>query len=417
MLMFYSLPGAFGMYGLSVGVSHIGETLPRQVYALLSGLNAAVVGVIALAAVQLAQKAITDRISRILVYLGATAGLMYNALWYFPLLMILAGCASVIHDFRVLHPILSRITYILRKNHAPNPEEGMEMSTAPEEPNSDRSGVEMETHIQAESSKTPIPSRVAKHSGQVSSPSAAEEPSSSGVHEPRIIPEARTLNISWQVGTVVLISFLLVFIAIMVLRGTLQNPPLLFNLFSNMFLAGTIIFGGGPVVIPLLREYVVAEGWVSPRDFLLGLAIIQAFPGPNFNFAVFLGGLTAVFGGYNAAIGAFLGYLGIFLPGIITIHGTMGIWSAIRKERWVKSALRGVNAAAVGLIYTAVYRLWQMGFVDEGFETGKSLGDDPWWVVVATTSFVGGMWFGVGASLSIVMGAILGLIRYAVVAS
>lgn len=64
------------MYGFSVGVSHIGESLPRQVYALLSGLNAAIVGIIALAAVQLAQKAITDKLTRILVFLGATAGLM-----------------------------------------------------------------------------------------------------------------------------------------------------------------------------------------------------------------------------------------------------------------------------------------------------------------------------------------------------
>src|SRR5882762_2430570 len=106
----------------------------------------------------------------------------------------------------------------------------------------------------------------------------------------------------------------------MVVRG-LDNTPLEFHLFANMYLAGTIIFGGGPVVIPLLREYVVTEGWVSPRDFLLGLAIIQAFPGPNFNFAIFLGGLTAISGGYNAAVGALLGYIGIFLPGIVTVHG------------------------------------------------------------------------------------------------
>lgn len=58
-----------------------------------------------------------------------------------------------------------------------------------------------------------------------------------------------------------------------------------------MYLAGTVIFGGGPVVIPMLRSYVVDPGWVSSRDFLIGLAIIQAFPGPNFNFAVFLNAL------------------------------------------------------------------------------------------------------------------------------
>ncbi len=79
------------MYGLAVGVSNISDTLPRIVYALLSGLNAATVGIIALAAVQLAEKAITDRLTRLLVFLGAAAGLLYNALWYFPLLMLIAG--------------------------------------------------------------------------------------------------------------------------------------------------------------------------------------------------------------------------------------------------------------------------------------------------------------------------------------
>src|SRR5690242_19151286 len=110
-----SVPGACGMYGLSVGVSHIDENLPRAVYALLSGLNAAVVGVITLAAVQLAQKAITDKVTRILVFLGATAGLMYNALWYFPLLMLLAGAVSVVFDYRVLHPLVKKIVRLVRK--------------------------------------------------------------------------------------------------------------------------------------------------------------------------------------------------------------------------------------------------------------------------------------------------------------
>lgn len=398
------------MYGFSIGVSHIGESLPGQAYALLSGLNAAVVGIIAMAAVQLAQKAITDKLTRVLVFLGATAGLMYNALWYFPLLMILAGFTSVAYDFRVLHPVVKQMASIFRKKQKPNLEEGIELPSVAPLPEASKPEGPTETQPQGDG-----PSLTKRNAQLSSTPITA--PGASEVEEPRIIPPARTLNISWQFGAVVLVAFLLIFIIIMVLRGTLPYPPLLFQLFSNMFLAGTIIFGGGPVVIPLLREYVVTEGWVTPRDFLLGLAIIQAFPGPNFNFAVFLGGLTAVYGGYNAAIGALLGYFGIFLPGIITVHGTMGIWSAIRNERWVKSALRGINAAAVGLIYTAVYRLWQMGFVDEGFEAGKSLGDDPWWVVVATTSYVGGMWFGVGAPVAIILGAIMGLIRYAVISS
>ncbi|PMD53367.1 uncharacterized protein K444DRAFT_599480 [Hyaloscypha bicolor E] len=400
-LLIWSLPGAIGMYGFAVGVSHIGQSLPRQAYALLSGLNAAVVGIIALAAVQLAQKAITDKMTRILVFLGACAGLLYNALWYFPLLMFLAGCASVIYDFRVLHHTVKWVFSFFQKKKQQSPED---------------QNVELPTvrPTEAQKSEDERANRSSDRPGSTkeSSTQPAEE-----VPEPRIIPAARTLNISWRFGTAILVVFMLIFIILMVLRGVLPHKPLLFSLFSNMFLAGTIIFGGGPVVIPLLREYVVTEGWVSPRDFLLGLAIIQAFPGPNFNFAVFLGGLTAVFGRYNAAVGALLGYIGIFLPGIVTVHGTMGIWSAIRGKRWVKSGLRGVNAAAVGLIYTAVYRLWQIGYVDEGFEAGKSLGDDPWWVVVGVTSYVGGMWFGVSAPVAIVLGAVMGLIRYAVVST
>lgn len=74
------------------------EILPLPVYALLSGLNASTVGIIALAAVQLAEKAIKDRLTRILVLLGACAGLCYNALWYFPVLMLIGGFTSVIWD-------------------------------------------------------------------------------------------------------------------------------------------------------------------------------------------------------------------------------------------------------------------------------------------------------------------------------
>ena len=93
-----SLPGAIGMYALSLGVQSMSETLPQPVYALLSGLNASTVGIVALAAVQLSEKAIRDKISRILVIFGACAGLCYNALWYFPMLMVIGGLTMTIWD-------------------------------------------------------------------------------------------------------------------------------------------------------------------------------------------------------------------------------------------------------------------------------------------------------------------------------
>ena len=388
------------MYGLSIGVSNIGTTLPRPVYALLSGLNASTVGIIALAAVQLSEKAITDKITRILVFLGAAAGLLYNALWYFPLLMFLSGVTAVVHDMRWLHRpvhvVRHGITAAWRRFQQPK-NTGNDLTTR--SPDSTA-----EQHATAcELGRTDLPMTEHAH------PSAEQEQ--------RIVPPAHKLKFSWKFGTVIIAFFLITFVIIMALRGTLSAPPLLFSFFANMYLAGTIIFGGGPVVIPLLREYVVSENWVSPRDFLIGLAIQQAFPGPNFNFAVYLGALTAIKGGHNSAVGAVLGFISIFAPGLITIHGTMGVWSAVRGLRWVKSLLRGVNAAAVGLIYTAVYRLWQIGYIDEGFQEGTSLGKEPWMVVITSASYVGGYWFGVNPPVAITIGAVLGLIWYAVVSA
>lgn len=392
------------MYALSVGVSHLGDSLPRAVYAFLSGLNAAVVGTIVLAAVQLSQKAVTDKFTRILVFLGATAGLMYNALWYFPLLLFLAGCAAVVYDFRWVHPALALFKGIGKKRVIARGDQGTQLSDLAV--HGGTAGLRVPTLSPSASTVTPISDL------PISTNEASQEHTAT-----HTVPEERQIKISWQVGALILGTFAISFIIFMVLRGTLPNTNLLYRLFANMYLAGTIIFGGGPVVIPLLREYIVAEGWVSPRDFLIGLAIIQAFPGPNFNFAVYLGSLTAIGGGYLSFWGAVLGYLGIFVPGLMTVHGEMGLWSALRSKRWVKSALRGINSAAVGLIYTAVYRLWQIGFIDEGFQAGKSLGDDPWWVVVAATSYVGGMWFRLDAPFAILLGAIMGLIRYGVVST
>lgn len=378
------------MFGLSLGVSSIQNALPRAVYALLSGLNAATVGIIALAAIELSNKTITDKLTRVIVFLVAAAGLLYNALWYFPALIFAAGLATVVYDFRWLHRLGRLVKTVLMP---PSP-----------------------------SSSTEVGNNAIERDSREGSNNSITSPEEHGITsrnspEPRTIPQEYRLNFSWKAGAAVITTFLLAFTVIMVLRGVLHSPPMLYKLFANLCLAGTVIFGGGPVVIPLLREYVVAEGWVSPRDFLIGLAIIQAFPGPNFNFAVFLGSLAAINNGQPAILGAIVAYVGIFLPGMVLVHGTMGVWKVMRSKPWVKSGFRGVNAGAVGLIYTAVYRIWQVGYIDQGFQSGKSLGDDPWWVVVAASAYVGGGHFGLSAPLAILLGSVLGLVRYGVVRS
>lgn len=404
-----SLPGAIAAYALALGVSKINDALPAIVYALLSGLNAATVGIIALAAVQLSQKAITDKLTRILVFLGGSAGMLYNALWYFPVLMVLGGAATIVWDYRWGHNLFwaAKASIFGRRRQ---PDSRNEEEQVGEQ-------VELQDVSQPRDNATKDPSSIHRVSGKAPVTEAGPGTANGIVAEDdeRVIPPNLKLRVfSWKFGSIIIACFFVTFITIMILRGTLRSPPIGFSVFANLYLAGTIIFGGGPVVIPLLREYVVAEGWVSPRDFLLGLAICQAFPGPNFNFAVYLGAL-AVAGHLNPAAGAVIGYLAIFAPGIILSTGTMGLWKVLRNRRWFTSGLRGINATAVGLIYTAVYRLWEQGFLSETFTSGSSLGLDPWWIVVTATSFVGGQWFKVPAPVAIVLGGVMGIVWYGVV--
>jgi chromate transport protein ChrA len=81
----------------------------------------------------------------------------------------------------------------------------------------------------------------------------------------------------------------------------------------------------------------------------------------------------------------------------------------------VKAGLRGIHATAVGLVFTAVYRLFEIGYLDSEVQDGGSLGRDPWWVVIIATTYVGGMHFKVPPPLAIVLGAVMGLIWYGVV--
>ncbi|KAG8794575.1 hypothetical protein FRC12_023591 [Ceratobasidium sp. 428] len=391
----WSLPGAAGMYLLSLGISKVDPTLPGPVYALLSGLNASSVGLITLAAVQLAQKAVTDPLTRLLVLLSACAGLCYSALWYFPTLIAVGGITTLVWD----HHLRGRIGRLVAK-----------LRWQRSSPRSDEvEGIPMESLGGDGSIKLRVSDRV-ENTGIASSNESQDRvtsvsaSSSSSYH-----------HIPLKLGVTIILCFFAILTALMTIRGTLRSSPLPLQLFTSMFLAGTIIFGGGPVVIPLLREYVVQPGWVSPRDFLIGLAIIQSFPGPNFNFAVYLGALALHSTNIPTIVGAILGFVGIFVPGLTLALGFQSLWRLVRSNRFVISMLRGVNAAAVGLVFTAVHRLWEIGYVKQNAAQGVPFGSEPWWVVVAASAYVGVESFSVPTPLSIAGGGVLGLVWYAVV--
>ena len=125
------------------------------------------------------------------------------------------------------------------------------------------------------------------------------------------------------------------------------------EVFEAFYRAGALVFGGGHVVLPLLEAAVVPPGWVSEGAFLAGYGAAQAVPGPLFTFAAYLGAVMRP--PPNGWAGAALGLIAIFLPGLLVLTGALPFWDAFRRRTWAQSAMRGVNAAVVGILLAALY--------------------------------------------------------------
>jgi chromate transporter len=130
--------------------------------------------------------------------------------------------------------------------------------------------------------------------------------------------------------------------------------------FDSFYRAGSLVFGGGHVILPLLRAEVVPNGWVADDTFLAGYGAAQALPGPLFTFAAYLG--TAIRPGPNAWMSGLWCLLAIFLPAGLLISGALPFWHQLRAKTWMQAALRGANAAVVGVLLAALYNpVWTEG--------------------------------------------------------
>ncbi|WP_298216770.1 chromate efflux transporter [Acidocella sp.] len=134
-------------------------------------------------------------------------------------------------------------------------------------------------------------------------------------------------------------------------------------LFDAFYRSGALVFGGGHVVLPLLRDAIVTPGWMSDSDFLAGYGAAQAVPGPLFTFAAYLGALVKPVP--HGLAGAALGLAGIFLPGMLILLGVLPFWDALRRRPGAQAAMRGVNAAVVGILGAALYNpVWTSAVTD-----------------------------------------------------
>ena len=122
---------------------------------------------------------------------------------------------------------------------------------------------------------------------------------------------------------------------------------------AAFYRSGALVFGGGHVVLPLLRAAVVDAGWVSDGAFLAGYGAAQAVPGPLFTFAAYLGAVASVPPG--GLVGAALALIAIFAPGLLLLMAALVFWRELRARGNARAAMAGVNAAVVGLLASALY--------------------------------------------------------------
>jgi chromate transporter len=201
------------------------------------------------------------------------------------------------------------------------------------------------------------------------------------------------IAISRTVGAISLVLFLGLLIVLPFLRQWEDAQWL--AMFDGFYRSGSLVFGGGHVVLPLLEREVVPMGWVSQQDFLAGYGAAQAVPGPLFTFAGYLGAMA------GGVPGAVVAIIAIFLPAYLLVVGALPFWNGLRNNPRIQGALMGINAAVVGILLAALYDpLWTTAILEPMDFALVSLlfvmlvywKLPPWLIVI--TGAVGGMLLG-----------------------
>jgi chromate transporter len=209
-------------------------------------------------------------------------------------------------------------------------------------------------------------------------------------HAPHIASSAR---LSRRAGSVSLLLFFGLLVALPFIVDMSNDDAI--KQVSIFYRAGSLVFGGGHVVLPLLQAQLIPNGWITNDAFLAGYGATQAMPGPLFTFAAYLGSISSVQpAGY---LGATLCLFAVFLPAFLLIIGVLPFWECLRRYSGMQSAMQGINAAVVGLLLAAFYDpVWTSavhGKSDFAFACGAFMLLTSWkmapWLVVLFSAIVG----------------------------
>ncbi|NEW05076.1 chromate efflux transporter [Paenibacillus sp. SYP-B3998] len=153
--------------------------------------------------------------------------------------------------------------------------------------------------------------------------------------------------LSKRIAIISWVIFFALLIGLPLLRH--QFPATWLAMFDSFFRVGSLVFGGGHVVLPMLQAEVVPMGWVTDTQFLAGYGAAQAVPGPLFTFSAYLGTIM------NGWLGALIAVIAMFLPSYLLVAGTLPLWGAIRRRPHFQAALKGIHAAVVGILIAALF--------------------------------------------------------------
>lgn len=169
--------------------------------------------------------------------------------------------------------------------------------------------------------------------------------------------------VSRRTGALALTLFFGFLIGLPLARQVAQSHAL--EMFDSFYRVGSLVFGGGHVVLPLLQAEVVPTGWLTTEQFVAGYGAAQAVPGPLFTFSAYLGAVMSE--APNGWVGGLLALVAIFLPSFFLVVGALPFWDALRSRTDFRNALRGINAAVVGLLLAALYTpVWTSAILAPG---------------------------------------------------
>ncbi|KAK3817228.1 MAG: chromate transporter-domain-containing protein [Benniella sp.] len=365
--MIWSILGATVMTVVGVLIGSVKGEIPLWALRLEQGLSAAAIGLVVLAAFHMSAVLTTDKLTKMLALLSGSITVLYSAPWLLPTIMVAGAITSFVFD--------GYLTPFFTKWKAK------------------KSNIDTSTLLEASDIER----------GHTSQASAIDDDPTADNDDEYL---ESTFVYSKRSGLVYFTVFMVLLIAAIVHRVFGPSSPDYGTLASTFYVVGSIIFGGGHVVVPLLKTYTADVGWMTDQQFLVGLAIIQSLPGPNFNFACFLGAVAMSNVNKNPIVGAMISFVAIYFPGLVLKNAIIPFWQMLRERPSVKMIFRGVNSCALGFIFSAAWLLW--------LQVTATGGNNSYHAVIVATAAVLSGYIGLPVPIVIILGGIMGVLEYVV---